>query len=348
MAQPDAVGVLATYTLQHMSFKGLREEYNASLKSMDTEEHIDLYFYRPLGFVWAKLFQKLHITPNAVTIASIFLGVAGGILLYYGRPEQAWINWVGIALIVWANTYDSADGQLARLTGQHSRIGRILDGLSGDLWFFAIYFSLVFRQFQFGDSLLGNYFCYGHHHNWLLWTLAWGAGLCHAKQAAVADYYRQFHLLFLKGKDHSELDSTAQLDRDNAKLTWRKNFVKKFTMLFYRNYTAQQEAFTPNMQKLRRELSKRFPDGNVAQSFRNAFRAKSLPLMKYTNMLSFNTRIIAMFISVIINMPWLYFVFELVVLNSMLVYMILTHERRCKELTVDLQAGKYQSQSTTI
>ena len=63
--------------------------------------------------------------------------------------------------------------------------------------------------------------------------------------------------------------------------------------------------------------------------------------MKYTNMLTFNTRTIAMFISVIIRIPWLYFVFELVVLNAMLVYMIWRHETFCKRLTRDLQAGKY-------
>ena len=72
--------------------------------------------------------------------------------------------------------------------------------------------------------------------------------------------------------------------------------------------------------------------------FRTAFRRKSLPLMKYTNMLSFNTRVIALFISLFIGKPWLYFLFELTVLNAMLVYMIYTHERFCavftKELTV--------------
>lgn len=72
-----------------MNFQQLKTEYRNSLKSMDTEEHIDLFFYRPLGFVWAKLFAKLGISPNAVTIASIFLGVAGGLLLYYGEPHMA-------------------------------------------------------------------------------------------------------------------------------------------------------------------------------------------------------------------------------------------------------------------
>ena len=61
-------------------------------------------------------------------------------------------------------------------------------------------------------------------------------------------------------------------------------------------------------------------------------------MMKYTNMLSFNTRTIAMFISVIIQVPWLYFAFELIVLNLMLAYMILTHEGFCRKFADQLEA----------
>ena len=317
-----------------MNFNEIKTLYKQSLKSMDTEEHIDLFFYRPMGFAWAYLFSKLGVTPNVVTIASIFLGVGGGILLYFGDAAHIWLNYLGIFFIIWANTYDSADGQLARLTKQYSRIGRILDGLSGDLWFFAIYFALVFREINFGDAWPGaNFFA---QHQWLIWVLAVAAGLCHAKQAAMADYYRQFHLYFLKGKEGSELDSTEALDKENANLTWSGNFMKKLTMVFYRNYTANQEVLTPNMQRLRKALKARYGEDEIPQAFRDAFRAKSLPLMKYTNMLSFNTRIIAMFISVIIQIPWLYFAFELLVLNAMMVYMIVSHERRCKLLLATL------------
>lgn len=315
----------------------LLEEYRASLKSMDTEEHIDLWFYRPLGFIWAKLFAKIGVSPNAVTIASIILGVAGGVLLYFD-PVHRWLNYVGILLIIWANTYDSADGQLARLTKQYSRLGRILDGLSGDLWFFAIYFALVFREIHFGDQLAGDYFVIHHAPIWIIAVLA---GISHTKQAASADYYRQFHLYFLKGKEGSELDNAEPLKRAAKQMPWKGNFWKKVTALGYANYTAQQELFTPQMQRLRKALQTTYGD-NIPQDFRDRFRAASLPMMKYTNMLSFNTRTIAMFIAVIIRMPWLYFVFELVVLNAMLVYMICCHERFCKRFATEVENANQQ------
>lgn len=315
-----------TQTTSQNAKKGYRE----SLKSMDTEEHIDLAFYRPIGYMWACLAKKLGITPNAITIASIFIGIAAGVLFYY---NNLWLNICGMVLLMWANSFDSADGQLARMTGQYSRIGRILDGLSGDFWFATIYVAICLRE-----NVTSEFFS---AHPWLIWVIAVVTGICHAKQAASADYYRQFHLYFLKGEEGSELDTASELKKKLAELSWKENFWKKLTLTFYTNYTVNQESNTRAMQALRRELSRRFPDGRIPQSFRDAFRRKSLPLMKYTNILSFNWRTIALFVSLFLMMPWLYFAFELVVLNTLMVYMITRHEKICRQFTRELEDGKY-------
>lgn len=307
-----------------------KSSYRDSLKSMDTEEHIDLAFYRPIGYAWACLAKKLGVTPNAITIASIFLGLGAGVLFYF--PEL-WINVIGMLLLVWANSFDSADGQLARMTHQYSRLGRILDGLSGDFWFAAIYVAICLRENVTSEFFMA--------HHWVIWVMAVVTGLCHAKQAAMADYYRQFHLYFLKGDEGSELESAFTLKRQLASLSWKKNFWKKLTLSTYTNYTLQQEATAPAMQRLRRELAKRFPDGKIPSKFREDFRRKSLPLMKYTNILSFNWRTIALFTSLFLTMPWLYFAFELTVLNILLIYMVVRHERICRYFTRELQEGKY-------
>ena len=119
--------------------------------------------------------------------------------------------------------------------------------------------------------------------------------------------------------------------------------MKKLVAMTYRNYTAQQEACTPNMQRLRKALKERYGTAAaIPQSFRDAFRAKSKPLMKYTNILSFNWRCIALFASLFARMPWLYFAFELVVLNILLIYMVVRHERICKRLTAALEAGEFK------
>ncbi|MCH5238551.1 MAG: CDP-alcohol phosphatidyltransferase family protein, partial [Muribaculaceae bacterium] len=74
--------------------------------------------------------------------------------------------------------------------------------------------------------------------------------------------------------------------------------------------------------KLRKVLRQKYGD-EIPAPLRERFRKQSKPLMKYTNMLSFNTRTIALFIAVLVfQMPWLYFAFELTVLNIMLIYMM--------------------------
>lgn len=95
------------------------------------------------------------------------------------------------------------------------------------------------------------------------------------------------------------------------------------------------------MQELRRELRERFPDGKIPASFRDEFRRMSLPLMKYTNILTFNWRTIGLFITLFAGLPWLYFMYELTLLNLLAVYMIVRHERLCRVLTSQLRDGRY-------
>lgn len=305
------------------------KEFQQSLKSLDTEEWFDLAFYRPIGYRWALLARRLGVTPNAITIASIFLGIASGVFFYF---DNIWLNILACVLLMWADSFDSADGQLARMTKQYSRIGRILDGVSGDFWFAAIYIAICLRE-----NVTSDFFS---AHHWVIWVMAVATGFCHGIQAAMADYYRQFHLYFVKGKEGSELDTASDLWKRFHALSWKKDFWQKFTLMFYTNYTVGQEKRTPWMQKLRRALQQRYGD-TVPQSFRDRFRAASRPLMKYTNILSFNSRTFALFAAVLIfRMPWLYFAFELTVLNFILVYMMYRHEHICRGFAKELNDGK--------
>ncbi|MDE7382202.1 MAG: CDP-alcohol phosphatidyltransferase family protein [Muribaculaceae bacterium] len=311
-------------------FQKLKEDYKGTLKSMDTEETFDLMFYRPIGYCWALIARRLGITPNVITIASIFLGVGAGVCFYF---DNIWWNLLGVLLLVWADSFDSADGQLARMTKQYSRIGRILDGLSGDLWFAAIYIAICLRENVTSDFFMA--------HTWLIWVIAVMTGICHGIQAAMADYYRQFHLYFVKGEDGSELESAASLKEKLNSLSWSRNFWQKLVLTFYTNYTIGQEGRTPRMQQLRALLREKF-NGRIPKSFREEFRARSKPLMKYTNILSFNTRTFALFAAILIfREPWLYFAFELIVLNILLVYMVIRHEKICRFFINKLQKENY-------
>ena len=48
----------------------LDKEYEASLKSIETENVVDRAFYRPIGFRIARMLRGTGITPNMVTVIS--------------------------------------------------------------------------------------------------------------------------------------------------------------------------------------------------------------------------------------------------------------------------------------
>ncbi|MEL5896060.1 CDP-alcohol phosphatidyltransferase family protein [Bacteroides sp. GD17] len=298
-------------------------EFASTLKSADTEEWIDILFYRPIGYRWALLFRRLGIHPNTVTVFSIILGMAAGVLFYY---KDIYLNIIGMLLLIWANMYDSADGQLARLTGQKTPLGRILDGFAGDLWFFTIYAAICLRlQPEWGV--------------WI-WVLgAFSGCVCHAKQCQLADYYRNIHLFFLKGEENSELDNSLQQQKVYQALDWRTACLQKLFQFFYIRYTRSQEQLTPAFQRFIREARKRFP-GVIPQSLRDDFRRGSRPLMKYANILTFNVRAITLFVSLLIGQPWVYFVFEVTVMNILFFYMRFRHERLC--MSLDRNISNYE------
>ncbi len=298
--------------------KELKPTLESTLKSTDTEEFIDIHFYRPIGYRWALFFNKIGVTPNQITIASIFIGMASGICFYF---NDLWIKLLGILLLVWANSYDSADGQLARMTGQKSELGRILDGVCGIFWFASIYIGLILNIWP--------------HWGWYILVLALVAGFFHGMQTRMADYYRNIHLLFLKGKNGSELDNSQDLKEKYESMGSGSNPVKRFFEWNYLDYTKKQEQMSPRFQEMMKILNEKY-GGEAPEWFRKSFREKSLPLMKFTNLLSFNLRAIVLFISVLAGYPWIYFIFEITVMNAMLIYMVNRHEKICRNFSDEL------------
>src|SRR5438067_4256529 len=116
----------------------------STYKAREVEGVLDLYFYRPIGFRLAELFEQLKMTPAAVTLLAGICGVVAGHLYFY---RDLRINIVGMVLHVCANALDNADGQLARLTQKESRKCRIIESVADHLVFASIYVHLTLRCF---------------------------------------------------------------------------------------------------------------------------------------------------------------------------------------------------------
>jgi len=304
-----------------------KELLKSSLKSKDTEEWLDVHFNRPIGLVMALTAARLSIKPNAITIMGIVIGLASALMFYHTDWQH---NLAGVLLLMVSNFCDSADGQLARITNQKSLLGRALDGVSSDITFAAIYVALCLR-------MQGQYIPFTNVHWGLsIWALGCIAGfLCHSQQASLADYYRQIHLYFLLGHEGSELDNSAQqyaIAKSQPKEKW-------FGWLFYTlygNYCRGQEKRTPEFQQFFKRFRELRSTGADLNSTKQHMLDGSRPLMAYTNLLTFNSRAIALYITALLDCPWLYFLFEIIVLTILYIKMHHTHEQLCKTLNAEL------------
>jgi hypothetical protein len=285
----------------------------ATYKARDVEETIDIYFYRPVGYVLSLGCRALGISPNAVTIVSILIGVAGGHLLYY---RDAALNAWGMAMWVAADTLDSVDGQLARMTGHKSRFGRILDGLGGNIIFLSIYGHLFARLVATTDVW------------WpLLFLLVIAGGFSHSVQSALADYYRNAYIKFVVDPAKSELDESAEIRKELNATSFREHPVKKFMLRVYLNYTVEQEAFSRNFQRLRRRADEEF-GSDIPAWFADRYRELNKPLMKYYAILTTNIRMIILGACVIGDLVPVYFAIEIVGINIVMVLVTMVQERR--------------------
>ncbi len=306
-----------------------QELLRASLKSKDTEEWLDVYFTRPIGLVFALLWNRLGIHPNVITILSIFLGMAAGYMFYFTDLRH---NLLGVMFLMLANFCDSTDGQMARLTAKKTLLGRVLDGFSGDVWFFCIYFALCLRMM--GQPVPGTEVRWGIG----VWLLAAVAGLvCHSRQASLSDYYRQIHLYFLLGKSGSELDSSARQRAIYESLPkWR--WLGRAFYYNYANYCKDQEIRTPAFQRFYAEFKSTYGEVEaMPRELRERFLDGSRPLMKYTNLLSFNLRAICLYAACLLDQPWAYFLIEIVVLGVLYLYMHRKHEILCARMMEEMK-----------
>jgi hypothetical protein len=234
--------------------------------------------------------------------------------------------------LILANILDCVDGQLARLKGIKSKIGRILDGFAGDLWFSTIYFAIAFRLINIGFI------------PWVL-IIAVISGYSHARQAAMADYYKTFHLFLISRKKGEEFDNYENLRKLYLETKWKDDRIYKFFLFFYRFYTIGQERITPKLQNLIKILDIKY-FGDIPYDIRTEFRQKSRNLMPLLDWLTFNGRTPVLFIlsiagALLINTKWAvipfgYYLFEIFILNFVLFMSVRKHEKICTEISQKL------------
>lgn len=326
----------------------MNEKFRATLKSSETEDWLDLHVIRPFCYYCAVFFAKLDVHPNTITIWSMIIGAASAWFFaqgsfYYGGTLGLVYNIIGIFLLMWGDIFDCTDGQLARMTGKKSRLGRILDGLAGFAWFFPIYFALVYRFYLHHDIEFEWLGIENNEQNTLIATgvvlvLAAISGLWGLQgQQRLADYYIQVHLFFQKGEKGSELDNSARQKEIYEQMPKETPFYERWFQKSYIEYTKKQENVTPEFQKLMAKLREKYGStDNVPQEVRDEVRRNSLPLMKWNGLLTFNFREFWLFLFCLLDFPVGNFLWEIIGMGLIFWYVNHRHETFCKKIAQSL------------
>jgi hypothetical protein len=282
-----------------------------SHKGAAVEEWVDLRFFRPIGIRIARTLEPTGISADQVTLWSIVVGVVAGHLFLYRDP---WINAIGFALFILSDIFDSADGQLARLRGTSTRLGRLLDGVGDNVRFVNLYAHLAVRLVLAGW-------------HWPGVLLAAVAGLSHSIQSMSIDFIRNAYLVIGEGSG-GELDLPEDLPPGQG------SRLQRFGARVYGDYVRRQTQLFPRTVDLLRLLRR----VRIPEAFRAAYRDRQQPLLPLCSWLGQNIRFALIGAAGIAGYPAAYLWTEVLAMNLVLFVVLLpSHETNSALLSSSLE-----------
>jgi phosphatidylglycerophosphate synthase len=258
-----------------------------AFKAYEIEELADVYFFRPLGFIVARCAAALGVTPIQLTILSMLAGVSGGALLCGER-----FGLFGFALLIIYSVFDSADGQLARLTGRVTELGRVLDGVGGYVTHAAIYISIPAGLLQRGESSA---------------IIIWAglAAIANVAQAQMYEYHRHHYAIIVVRR---------LVPRDDP-----AKIASPWIRWLYRWYLAIQQMLNGLHVEVESVIAARSTAGAVREDDRARYRDCFYRPVRGWNLLGDNTRFYAIGVLICLHRIDLFFAFVLVPMNLALI-----------------------------
>ena len=290
-------------------------------KGENINDPIDTYIVDYVAMFFSRIFIKLRIVPNAVTVMSGIVGVTGGVLLCFNSLGT---DIAAVIAVVLSAILDASDGQVSRLTGHFSRIGRTLDGFMDSVVYITIYAALCVRLFRAQIPFTG---------------VTWGitiipvsvvALFLFGAQARTADYFKNLHI-FMSTRGGGELTRSAVIDRQISEC--KKPSFEHARLALYRAYTGLQEKKTPATQVLLDRIG--VSCENAADVIFEEFLSKSRKYVMMTNLLTFNLRTIVLFILLFLpgDPEFLIFLFVIFILEPVRLVIIAKYEKLAASLT---------------
>ena len=257
-------------------------------------ELADIYFFHPLGSIFARLAGALRVSPTQLTIVGALVGVTGGALLYNER-----FGLVAFGLLILHGIIDSADGQLARITGQVTELGKVLDGGAGYVTHAAIYLGIAAGVMHRGGSGII-----------LFWMVL--AGVATVAHAQMYEYHRTAY--------SSVVGEGRVARQEPAKVApWLRGF--------YRGYLLMQRWLIGLHTKVETALSRHSIAGVGRDEDRMRYRNRFYAPVRGWNLLGDNTRFYAIGLLACFHRIDLFFAFVLLLMNLAFVVLWLWQRR---------------------
>lgn len=284
----------------------LTSEFKQSLKTVDSEEILDLVIFRPISFLFVKLIYSTNITPNQISSIALVFGILSGIL--YGFASYEFLL-LGSASFFICNTLDCMDGQLARLKKNGTKIGRVIDGFIDYTTSVSVFLGLGFAM----TSITGDPF--------YSWSLTIAAGISKAIQNMLFDHYRNLYLEY-------GYDKSSDIDEEIEEYTeeWNRlkdeegKWIEKTLVKSYLGYS-----------KIQKKLTKHISLNATPDEYKN----KNKRLLRMWSWIGSTTHMVALIVFSIFNRIDLYLIYTVTLGNIIMILLKIRQDSIIKEFTVN-------------
>lgn len=290
------------------------EALQRAWRTPEIEDPTNRYVIHPLSWALVQRLARRGVHPNTVSLVGLGLGAGAALAYYHYASWQACV--LGLALMIGWHVMDGADGQLARLTGRTSEIGKVLDGLCDHGTFVLIYLSLALATYPSAGITA--------------WILAVLAGASHIIQASTYEFQRQAYDYWVHGKQ-SARPITPEAFRQTLAT---KQGLAGWMGRLYLCYLIVQHRVGGVDAHLMQQLETVLRHHPHPELVRQMYRFWQQPLVRRWGWMSSNYRTLAIFVACLGGQPLAFFVFELVGLNLLFFLLVMRQRLRNQRFRV--------------
>ncbi len=284
----------------------LASEFKQSLKTIDSEEILDLIIFRPVSFLFVKLIYNTSITPNQISIVALIFGILSGVL--YGFGTYKFFLFASASFIV-CNTLDCMDGQLARLKKNGTKIGRIIDGFIDYITSISVFIGLGIAM----SAITGN--------SLYSWIITISAGISKALQNMFFDHYRNMYLEYVYHKASSVDEEIEEYSEEKDRLkTIKGKHLEKFLIELYLAYSTFQKKSAKNIE---------------IRATPAEYKSENQLLLRLWSWIGSTTHMVMLIIFSVINMIDLYLIITITLGNLIFLTLLIWQKQVLKKLTCE-------------